>query len=163
MGYSGKPVIDTVRFAKERRGFVERTTSSERFVVRRSGPGRGRGLFTRVPFRKGELVIEYTGNKIPTQLADELDTKYLFEIDEDWTIDGSPRTNTARYINHSCKPNCESDIRDGRILIFALRNIERGEELSMDYGDEYFDEFIKPVGCKCDSCGARRHTVPINV
>ncbi len=121
------------------------------------------GLFVRAPFRTGERVVEYTGKKIPTKVADELDTKYLFEIDEDWTIDGSPRTNTARYINHSCRPNCESDIRGGKIFIFALRNIREGEELTMDYGDEYFDEFIKPFGCRCDFCGIQAHTAPMNV
>lgn len=114
------------------------------------------GLFACVPIQKGELVVEYTGKRIPTKIADELGTKYLFEIDEDWTIDGSPRTNTARYINHSCRPNCESDIRGGKILIFALRDIHVGEELSMDYGDEYFDEYIKPFGCRCDRCDVRR-------
>lgn len=121
------------------------------------------GLFARVPIKKGGLVIEYTGKRLPTKLADELDTKYLFEIDEDWTIDGSPRTNTARYINHSCRPNCESDIRGGKILIFAVRDILEGEELSMDYGDEYFDEFIKPRGCRCDFCEVRTQTTPMNV
>ncbi len=136
--------------------------NNTRFSIHRT-IGRGMGLFARVPFRKGELVVEYTGRKLPTKLADELDTKYLFEIDEDWTIDGSPRTNTARYINHSCRPNCESDIRDGKILIFALRNTSVGEELSMDYGDEYFDEFIKPVGCRCDFCGTRAQATPMNV
>ncbi len=134
-----------------------------RFRVRQSVPGCGRGLFARVPIKQGELVIEYTGQKIPTKLADELATKYLFELDEAWTIDGSVRTNTARYINHSCRPNCEADIRNGRIFIFAVRNIQIGEELSMDYGDEYFDEFIRPFGCRCDACGVSAHTTPMTV
>lgn len=119
-------------------------------------PGRGLGLFARRPFKKDEFVAEYTGRKISTKEADALTTKYLFEIDDDWTIDGSPRSNIARYMNHSCDPNCESDVVDGKILITALRDIEPGEELTFDYGEEYFDEFIKPFGCKCSKCGAER-------
>lgn len=128
------------------------TGKQEHLVVRRSRPGLGRGLFTTVPITKGDFVIEYTGKKIPTAYADTLKTRYLFEIDSDWTIDGSSPENTARYINHSCRPNCESELRDGRILIYAVRNIQKGEELTMDYGDEYFDEFIRPHGCKCEKC-----------
>ena len=97
-------------------------------------------------------MIEYTGRHIPNELADSLKTKYLFELDEQWTIDGSTRANTARYINHSCKPNCEAEIEDGKILISAIKNIAAGEELTFDYGEEYFDEFIKPIGCKCEGC-----------
>jgi uncharacterized protein len=122
-------------------------SGNAQFEIRRSKTGFG--LFTRVPFKAGDFIIEYTGKKIPTVHADTLTTKYLFEIDADWTIDGAERSNTARYINHACFPNCESDIRDGRIMIDAVRDIEAGEELTFDYGEEYFDEFIKPFGCKC--------------
>jgi len=129
--------------------------SDERFAVRRSGPGKGLGLFARVAIAKKALVLEYTGKKIPTKTADELNTRYLFEIDDEWTIDGAARTNTARYINHSCDPNCEAEIDDGRIFLYALRNIAPGEELTFDYGDDYFAEFIRPVGCRCAKCAAQ--------
>jgi SET domain-containing protein len=68
------------------------------------------------------------------------------------------RSNLARYINHDCEPNCEADIRDGRIMIFAAENIAHGQELTIDYGQEYFDEFIKPHGCKCETCAKRLRT-----
>ena len=123
-----------------------------RFEIRRSKPGMGQGLFAAAPIKKGDFILEYTGKKIPTALADTMTSRYLFEIDEDWTIDGSPRSNTARYINHSCEPNTEAEIEDGRILIHAVRNIKKGEELTIDYDSEYFDEFIRPVGCKCVKC-----------
>lgn len=126
--------------------------SNERFVVRRSGPKKGLGLFTRAALSKGELVLEYTGEKISTKTADALNTRYLFEIDDEWTIDGSARTNTARYINHSCEPNCEAEIQDGRIFLYATRPILPDEELTFDYGDEYFAEFIRPMGCRCAKC-----------
>lgn len=100
----------------------------------------------------GEFVVEYTGRHIPTSYADTLKTRYLFELDDEWTIEGSAKDNLARYINHSCSPNCEAEIRDGRILIYTARTIAAGEELTIDYGDEYFEEFIRPVGCKCERC-----------
>jgi SET domain-containing protein len=129
--------------------------TDERFVVRRSA-GRGLGLYSKVPFKKGDFVIEYTGEKITTAVADTLTTRYLFEIDENWTIDGADRGNIARYINHSCDPNCEVEIsEDDRILISALKKIEPGTELTYDYGEEYFDEFIKPVGCRCGTAKCR--------
>jgi SET domain-containing protein len=126
--------------------------------VKRSRPGCGLGLFTSVPIRKGECVIEYVGKLIPTKLADTLTTKYLFEIDEKLTIDGSVRTNTARYINHSCRPNCEAELDGNRIFIYATKNIAAGEELTYDYGDEYFNDFIKPKGCRCDYCASPTST-----
>src|SRR3989338_4746534 len=124
-----------------------------RFAVRKSKPGTGHGLFATSSLRKGDFILEYKGRNIPTTEADTSDSRYLFEIDGEWTIDGSPRFNIARYINHSCKPNCEADMRDSHILIYATRDIAKSEELSIDYGEEYFDEFIKPIGCKCAGCG----------
>ena len=60
--------------------------------------------------------------------------------------------NKARYLNHSCRPNCETDIVKGKVYIYAKRNIKSGEELTYDYGKEYVDDFIKPYGCKCLKC-----------
>ena len=90
------------------------------------------------------------------KVADEIDNRYLFEINSRWTIDGSPRRNVARYINHSCRPNAETDIVKGEILISAIRNIEPGEEITYDYGKDHFDGFIKPKGCKCVKCREKR-------
>ncbi len=112
----------------------------------------GLGLATKIPINKGEVIIEYLGDMISTQQANEHPNRYLFEINSRWTIDGSARSNTARYINHACKPNCEAEQRGKRIFICAKRNIKTGEELTFDYGKEYFDEYIKPVGCKCAAC-----------
>jgi SET domain-containing protein len=129
--------------------------TDKRFVVKRT-PGKGLGLYTMVPFKKGDFVIEYTGEKITTEVADTLQTRYLFEIDEKWTIDGADRGNIARYINHSCDPNCEVEIsEDDRIMISAIKKIEPATELTYDYGEEYFDDFIKPVGCHCGTAKCR--------
>lgn len=121
----------------------------QRFEVREGRPGTGKGLFALMPIKKGEFIIEYTGKKIPSKVADTMGGRYLFALDDDWTIDAEGEHNTARYINHSCDPNAEAEIKGGRILISALKNIASGEEVTFDYGQEYFDEFIKPVGCKC--------------
>jgi hypothetical protein len=68
------------------------------------------------------------------------------------TTDGSVRRNTARYINHSCKPNAVPYDVGGKIHIYARKNIQPGEEITYDYGKEYFDIFLKPIGCKCAAC-----------
>jgi len=129
--------------------------SDKRFQVKKGRPGTGLGLFAREDIKKGDFIIEYTGKKIPTKVADESDSRYLFEIDKKWTIEGPVPANTAGYINHACVPNVEAEIdEDDHINIHALRDIHTGEELTIDYGDEYYDEFIKPHGCKC---GALKH------
>ena len=123
-----------------------------RFEVREARLGTGLGLFARMPIKKGAFIIEYTGTKIPTTAADESGSRYLFEIDEIWTLDGPVPENVAGYINHDCHPNVEAEIEDGKIMIYAQKAIAPGEEFTIDYDQEYFDEFIKPFGCKCASC-----------
>ncbi len=115
------------------------------------------GLFARTPIEKGEFVLEYTGTIVPTEIADTLGTRYLFDLEDGRTIDGSPKTNKARWINHSCRPNCEAFLEDGHINIYAERAIAAGEELSFDYGQEYYDEFFAKGGCLC---GAALHRSP---
>jgi hypothetical protein len=68
------------------------------------------------------------------------------------------RKNIARYINHACKPNAESDVsaRKRKVVIRAIKNIEPGEEINYDYGKDYFKIFLKPIGCKCDACEKKR-------
>jgi SET domain-containing protein len=116
----------------------------------------GLGLFTRVPIKKGQFIIRYTGKKIPTKVTDDLDTRYLFEINERWTIDGASRKNRARYINHACRPNAEVYFVKHVIKVRAIKNIKPGDEITYDYGEEYFELFLKPKGCKCVKCIAKR-------
>jgi SET domain-containing protein len=84
--------------------------------------------------------------------ADRLWTKYMFEINSRWTLDGSTRRNVARYINHSCKPNAESDVKGHKVIITAIKNIYPGDEVTYSYGRDYFDTFIKDKGCRCMAC-----------
>jgi hypothetical protein len=119
--------------------------------VRRSSAGMG--LFVgATPIPKGACVIEYTGKVLEGEDWQGVNSKYLFEVSSRKTIDGSPRWNTARYINHSCRPNCEPEIYKGRVFIFAKRAIKPGEELAYNYGPTYFNDFIKPYGCRCAKC-----------
>ena len=125
------------------------TMSKKDFKVFKSAAGLG--LKTLRDWDKGDLVIEYTGKRITNEEADRKPNRYLFDLDEKITIDGSARSNLARYINHSCKPNCEAvhytDANE--IGIEAKRKIKAGEELTYDYGKDHFNEYIKPYGCKC--------------
>lgn len=125
---------------------------SKKLIKKRSALG-GIGLYTTVPLKKGTYVIEYTGEKITEEEANRRGGKYLFTINSRWTVDGKDRRNTARYINHSCKPNCEAEIKKGRVLIYAIKNIAEGEELTFNYGDEYLnDKDTMPYGCRCAEC-----------
>lgn len=112
----------------------------------------GLGLFATRPFKKGERIIEYFGREISKEEEYSSKSKYLFEVNSRKTIDGTQRDNFARYINYACKPNCEPVIVKGRIWIDAKKGIKPGDELTYDYGKEYFDEHIKPFGCKCSTC-----------
>ncbi len=122
--------------------------------VKRSNIGAGLGLFAIEDIKKGDFIVEYTGEKITIDEADRRGGKYLFILSKKYAVDGSGRKNISRYINHSCQPNCEVEIdeNDWKINIYARRNIKAGEELAYDYGKEYWDEYIKPYGCKCVKC-----------
>ena len=117
----------------------------------------GLGVFATEPIRKNKYIVEYTGPLLTNKQCDERrNNRYWFEVNSRWTIDGSPRSNTARYINHSCRPNAETDIVKGEILITAMKNIAPGDEITYDYGKDHFNGFIKPKGCQCDKCREKR-------
>jgi SET domain-containing protein len=127
-----------------------RGDTSHWFVVKRSQSGLG--LFAARSFARGDFVIEYTGDLLPNDEADRKGGKYLFRVNSRWTIDGCGRENLSRYINHSCRPNCVAYTRGKRVIIYSRRKIDPGEELSYDYGKEYFNAYIRPRGCLCTAC-----------
>ena len=119
------------------------------------------GLFAKSDINKGEKVIEYKGKKFTHKQVEENDrfdnskAIYLFTLNERYVLDGDTKTNTAKYINHSCDPNCEVDIINGKIWIIAIKDIKKGDELSYDYGFGYDADF-RQFPCKCGSkncCG----------
>jgi SET domain-containing protein len=128
-------------------------------IVRVGRARTGLGLFAAKPIAKKAYIVTYRGKRIPTAEAHRRErrgaAKYMFEVNRRWTIDGSCRRNLGRYINHACRPNCEAVLRKGRIIVLALRAIAPGEEITLDYGKEYFDLFIAPVGCRCASCSGK--------
>ena len=120
----------------------------------------GLGLFATKPIKKGTKIIRYIGPMLDCNKKedDAIENKYLFQMTKRWTIDGSVRKNIARYINHACRPNAESDVsaRKRTVVIRAIKNIEPGQEINYDYGTDYFKEYLKPIGCKCDTCEKKR-------
>ena len=131
--------------------------SSRRVRVGRSASGLG--LFAVRPIAKRAYIASYRGRRIPTAEAQvrerRFGARYMFEINSRWTIDGTSRRNLGRYLNHSCAPNAEPLLRAGRIVFVALRAIAPGEEITYDYGDEYFELYIRPAGCRCAKCVGR--------
>jgi len=125
-------------------------------VVKRSKTGLG--LFAESEIPKNACIIEYTGVQISKEQEEKSRSKYLFEIHARKTIDGAPRWNTARYINHSCRANCEPNIHKGRVFIHAKRKIKPGEELNYHYGKNYFNEYLKDI-CACPKCEEKRASV----
>ena len=119
----------------------------------------GLGLFATVEIAKGAFIIEYMGRRISTAQAARLEARgarYLYEIDGRWTVDGSSRRNIARYANHSCRPNAESDVVRGKVILRAIKAIDAGDEITYDYGKEYFELFLRQAGCRCEKCTRRR-------
>ena len=120
----------------------------------------GLGLFATRAIEKGTRIVEYSGPLLDCRKPedDAIENKYLFELNGRWTIDGSVRRNVGRYANHSCRPNAESDVRPRlrKVFIRAIRNIQPGDEITYDYGTDYFKEFLKPIGCRCVACENKR-------
>lgn len=120
----------------------------------------GLGLFATELIPKGKRIVEYFGPLVPNEEVERSSKKYFFGVNKKWSIDGSPRENIARYINHSCRPNAEAFVSDRRrVWIWSMKKIKPGEEITYDYGKEYFEGIIEPMGCKCEKCSVRSPTV----
>lgn len=117
----------------------------------------GLGLYTLEVIPKGACIIEYVGRTLDPGEEYTITSQYLFEVTKTKTIDGGSRTNKARYINHSHRPNCEIEIYKNRVFVLAKRNIKPGEELGYNYGASFYNEYIKPKGCRCVKCRPDLH------
>lgn len=117
----------------------------------------GLGLFADKEYKRGDFIIEYIGELISEEEANRRGGKYLFEINNQVTIDGTTRKNLARYINHSCKPNAyaEVDEEEEKIRVFAKRSIKPGEEITYSYGKAYFNQYLSNGRCRCEACQAK--------
>jgi len=145
------------RKSRKTNGALRKANGSATHPFRVGRSRTGLGVFATEPIKKGTYIVEYLGPLLTNKQCDSIpDNRYLFEVNARWTIDGKSRKNVARYINHSCRGNADPMIRDRRIRIKAIRNIEAGDEITYDYGKDHFNAYIKPHGCKCDKCLAKR-------
>lgn len=112
------------------------------------------GLFAGETISKGQMIIEYTGERISDAESEVRGGRYLFQVKPDLVIDGSHPSHTARYINHACNPNAEAEheTAEDRVYIRAARKIRKGEEITINYGEEYINDIIGPEGCRCADC-----------
>ena len=136
-------------------------------IATRKSAIHGNGMFAVAPIAKGERLIEYKGRRRSHEEVDndesgdvESGHTFLFTLDEDWVIDANYEGNSARWINHSCAPNCEAvmeededDARASRVFIEAIRAIRPGEELTYDYGitlaQRHTPRLKKIWACRC--------------
>jgi len=139
-------------------------TSGPRIVVRSSGI-HGRGVFARRALREDETVLEYRGEIISEaeierrypEDCEGLNHTFVFGVEHDYNIDGGSKGNAARWINHSCAPNCDTFEDNRRIFIRAARNIRPGEELTYDYAIEAGEPLTKALKARWPCwCGAKK-------
>jgi len=125
----------------------------------------GVGIFASENIKKNSKIIQYIGEKITKKEGDKrssdrikkyLNKKnegsvYVFELNRKYDIDGSPLYNKARYINHSCSPNCEVDVVNNEIWISSIKSLKKGDELFYDYGYLFDEDDFSDHLCKCGS------------
>ena len=138
----------------------------EHLAVRNSGI-HGKGVFARKRIPSGVRLLEYTGERVPTEEGyarypyydDVPYHTFLFTVDDDTVIDAAVGGGIAKWINHSCDPNCESVVEDGRIFIESIRPIKPGEELAYDYKliteGRYTPEVKRRYPCECGAPNCR--------
>jgi len=132
------------------------------YIIKRSKM-HGKGLFAKCDIEEGTKVVQYRGKKITKSQSDKIAEKqinkaskkislgqvYIFTLNKKHDIDGNYSYNTARLINHSCYPNCETDIVKGKIWIISTKKIKKGEEITYDYGFEFDKDDYEEHICKC--------------
>ena len=118
-------------------------------------PIHGQGGFATLFLAQGARVIEYKGERITKAESlrrCEAENWFIFGLDEEFDLDGNVESNPARFLNHSCAPNCEALCEDGRIWIVALRDIRSGEEITFNYGYDLMDYQEHPCQCGAPEC-----------
>ncbi len=127
----------------------------------------GRGVYATAPIRKGASIIEYTGRHLPWKEAMDLPPHkpeepyhtFLFSLENGDVIDAGEGGNDSRWINHSCEPNCETEEKDDRIFVTALRALRAGDELFYDYrivpAERRTKKLEREFACYCGSAKCR--------
>jgi SET domain-containing protein len=141
---------------------------SDNFIKVKYSTIHGRGVFASRKIPAGTRIVEYTGERISEKQAlkrsgldpDNPFHTFFFSLESGKMIDGGDGGSDARWINHSCAPNCEAQEEKGHVFIHALRDIKRGEELAYDYGlviDEKMTKQLKQsYGCRCGAAECRK-------
>jgi uncharacterized protein len=125
------------------------------FVTFRPSSIHGTGAFAKAEIAQGTRILEYAGQKISKEESlrrCEGNNPYIFALDAQKDLDGDVPWNPARYINHSCDPNCEALMEDGRIWVVARRHIRLGDEITFNYGYDLEDYRAYPCRCGSPNC-----------
>jgi len=115
----------------------------------------GRGGFAALDIATGTRVVEYAGqkiNKTESLRRCELNNPFIFSLDAESDLDGDVEWNQAKWLNHSCAPNCEAELIDGRIWIVAKRDIQAGEEVTFNYAYDLESFREHPCHCRAPNC-----------
>ncbi|MDF3037163.1 MAG: hypothetical protein K0S28_2437 [Paucimonas sp.] len=140
------------------------------FHVVKNSKIHGRGVFAARKIPADTRIVEYCGERIDNDTANERGSSdpdnpfhtFFFSLEDGRMIDGGVDGSDARWINHSCDPNCEAREEEGRVFIYSLRDIKRGEELNYDYGLVLEERYTKAVkesyACRCGAVNCR-HTM----
>jgi len=138
---------------------------SPNIKIKKSGI-HNKGAFAKKNLPKGTRIIEYVGNRITKVQAEKVYEKslahhlknkkngsvYIFELNKRYDLDGNVSWNPAKYINHSCSPNCETEIVKGHIWIVAVKDIKKGEEITYNYGYDVLEYEDHPCLCGSENC-----------
>lgn len=137
---------------------MKRTASDTPRLFRVGRSPTGLGLFATQKIARDTPIVEYIGTRIPTSEARAKEragrSRYMFELNEKWSLDGGARSNLARYVNHSCRPNAEANIIRGKVIVRSIKTIKLDDEITFDYGKDYVDLFFGKHGCRCAKCAA---------
>jgi len=137
------------------RGETDRIICETELIVFRRSAIHGTGGYARRNIAARTPVIEYAGEKITKAealLRCEANNEYIFSLDDEFDLDGNVPWNPARFLNHSCAPNCEAEVDAGRISIIASRDIACDEELTYNYGYDLEDFREHPCQCGAADC-----------
>ncbi len=143
------------RPSNEYSGIRQMNVAGSEHVIFKSSPIHGMGGFARADISAGTRVIEYVGEIITKQeslACCEQNNEYIFAIDDARDLDGNVDWNPARFLNHSCEPNCEAQFIEGHIWLVAIREIRAGEEITFNYSYDLEDYREHPCRCGAKSC-----------
>jgi len=134
---------------------IQEVIAETNLLIFKQSPIHGTGGFAKANIPRDTRVIEYLGEKLDKQESlrrCELSNQYIFTLNQEQDLDGNVEWNPARFLNHSCDPNCEAELSDDRIWIVTLQDIRAGEELTFNYGFDLEDYKGYPCYCGSPNC-----------